>query len=104
MVLAASLNTAMLMVLEPTPRTEEEPPDPGSHILPTPGQTPLEVALEDNVRLAEVATAAAVDETATDVPARIIVAIASGSADFRSWISPLQNILTPSPCDRIIRP
>jgi hypothetical protein len=83
----------MLMVLAPTPRTEEAPPDPGSHILPTPGHTPLELD-------ADVAAAAVVDVIAMDVPARITTAMASGSADFRSWISPLQNILTPSPCDR----
>src|SRR5208283_904504 len=47
MVLAASLNTAMLMVLAPTPRTEEAPPGPGSQILPTPGQTPLDEVLAD---------------------------------------------------------
>src|SRR5271155_4987614 len=99
MVLAASLNTAMLMVLAPTPRTEDASPDPGSHILPTPGQTPLVVALEDNVRLA---AAAVVDESARDVPARVIVARAIGSADFRSLINPVQNILTPSPCDRTL--
>src|ERR1700733_15003746 len=93
MVLAASLNSAMLMVLVVTPRTEEAPPAPGSHILPTPGQTPLALDAE---------APADVEENATDVPARIIVAMASGSADFRSWISRLQNILTPSPCDRII--
>jgi hypothetical protein len=29
--------------------------------------------------------------------------MASGSADFRSWISPVQNILTPSPCDWIMQ-
>ena len=40
-VLEASLNSAMLMVLGPTPRTEEEPPGPGSQILPTPGHSPL---------------------------------------------------------------
>ena len=90
MVLEASLNTAMLMVLEPTPRTVEAPPGPGSHILPTPGHTPLELE-------AAVAAPAVVDVSATDVPARITVANASGSADFRSWISPLQNILIPSP-------
>src|ERR1700691_5201423 len=50
MVLEASLNTAMLMVLEPTPRTVEAPPGPGSHILPTPGQTPLEAVLEEDAR------------------------------------------------------
>src|ERR1700728_4951764 len=60
-VLAASLNTAMLMVLEPTPRTVEAPPDPGSQILPTPGQTPLEAVLEDDARLADVAAHAVVD-------------------------------------------
>jgi hypothetical protein len=58
--------------------------------LPTPGQTPLELD-------ADVEAPAVVDESATDVPARISVAIASGSTDFRSWISPLQNILIPSP-------
>jgi hypothetical protein len=61
MVLAASLNTAMLMVLEPTPRTEEAPPGPGSHILPTPGQTPLELD-------ADVAAAAVVDESCDGRP------------------------------------
>ena len=96
MVLEASLKTAMLMVLEPTPRTEEAPPGPGSQILPTPGQTPVGAALEDSVSLADVA-AAAVDESATYVPATIRVAMASGSADLRSSASPLRNILTPSP-------
>ena len=73
-VLAASLNTAMLMVLEPTPRTEEAPPGPGSQILPTPGQTPLDEALDDNVRLAEVAAEAVVDASAPQVPATITIA------------------------------
>src|SRR3984957_4955402 len=73
MVLAASLNTAMLMVLLPTPRTEEVPPDPGSHILPTPGQTPLELD-------ADVAADAVADDSTTVVPARMTVAIAIGSA------------------------
>src|ERR1039458_3779910 len=85
MVLEASFSTAMLMVLAPTPRTEEAPPGPGSHILPTPGQTPLELD-------ADVAAAAVVDEAATYVPAIIMAVMASGSRDFRSWISPLQNI------------
>src|SRR5271168_3869258 len=71
MVLAASLNTAMLMVLAPTPRTVEAPPAPGSQILPTPGQTPLELD-------ADVAALAVVDENATDVPTRISIAVASG--------------------------
>src|SRR5271155_247811 len=62
-VLAASLNTAMWMVVLLTPRTEEAPPDPGSHTLPTPGQTPLVAALDDNARLTE--AAAVVDESAT---------------------------------------
>ena len=74
MVLEASLKTAMLMVLVPTPRTEEAPPGPGSHILPTPGHTPLELD-------ADVAAAAVLDEAATYVPAIIMVAIASGSTD-----------------------
>src|SRR5271155_4113837 len=43
MVLEASLKTAILMVFLPPPRTEEAPPGPGSHILPTPGHTPLEL-------------------------------------------------------------
>src|ERR1700722_19406527 len=96
MVLEASLNSGMLMVLLPTPRTEEAPPGPGSHILPTPGHTPLELD-------ADVDAAAVVDVSAMDVPARIATAMASGSADFRSWISPLENILTPSPCDWIMQ-
>ena len=82
MVLAASLKTAMLMVLSPTPRTEEAPPGPGSHILPTPGQTPLELD-------ADVAAAAVVDESAMDVPAKITAAIASGSARLSKLDQPL---------------
>jgi hypothetical protein len=88
--LEASLKTAMLMVFFPTPRTEEAPPGPGSHILPTPGHTPLELD-------ADVAAPALVDESAMDVPVRMTPAMANGSADFRSCISPLQNILIPSP-------
>jgi hypothetical protein len=87
----------MLMVFLPTPRTEELPPGPGSHILPTPGHTPLELE-------AAVAAPAVVDEAAVYVPAIIMVAMASGSTDFRSWISPLWIILTPSPCDWIVQP
>jgi hypothetical protein len=82
MVLAASLNTAMLMVLVPTPRTVEAPPGPGSHILPTPGQTPLELD-------ADVAAVAVADEAATYVPALNMVAMASGSTDLLSPNSPL---------------
>jgi hypothetical protein len=62
------------MVFLPTPRTEDAPPGPDSHILPTPGQTPLELD-------ANVAAPAVVDVSAMDVPAIIMVAIASGSAD-----------------------
>ncbi len=84
MVLEASLNSAMLMVLAPTPRTVEAPPGPGSQILPTPGQTPLELD-------ADVAAAAVVDESATEVPAIIMVAMASGSADFPSCTQSLAD-------------
>src|ERR1700678_3943861 len=66
MVLEASLKTAMLMVFLATPRTVEAPPAPGSHILPTPGHTPLELD-------AAVEAAAVVDEAATYVPAIIMV-------------------------------
>ena len=65
MVLEASLKTAMLMLLSPTPRTEEAPPGPGSQILPTPGHTPLELD-------ADVAAAAVVDEAAMYDPAIIM--------------------------------
>jgi hypothetical protein len=75
----------MLMVLAPTPRTEEAPPGPGSHILPTPGHTPVELD-------ADVAAPAVVDVSTTDVPARITVANASGSTDFGSLSNPLQII------------
>jgi hypothetical protein len=85
------------MDLAPTPRTEEAPPGPGSHILPTPGHTPLELD-------ADVAAAAVVDESAMDVPAIITAVIASGSTDFGSLNNPLRIILTPSPCDWIISP
>ena len=61
MVLEASFSTAMLMVLSPTPRTEEEPPGPGSQILPTPGHTPLELD-------ADVAAACGRRVSTTDVP------------------------------------
>jgi hypothetical protein len=77
MVLEASLKTAILMVFAPTPRTVEAPPGPGSHILPTPGHTPLELE-------ADVAAPAVVDESAMDVPAIIMPAMANGSADLRS--------------------
>jgi hypothetical protein len=70
------------MVFFPTPRTEEAPPGPGSHILPTPGHTPLELD-------ADVVAAAVVDDAATYVPAIIMVAMASGSADFRTLSNPL---------------
>ena len=72
-VFEASLKTAMLMVFEPTPRTEEVPPDPGSQILPTPGQTPLPLD-------ADVEAPAVVDDRATDVPATVMMAIATGTA------------------------
>jgi hypothetical protein len=87
----------MLMVLSPTPRTEEDPPGPGSQILPTPGHTPLELD-------ADVAAPAVVDESAMDVPAMITAVITSGSTDFGSLNIPLLIILTPSPCDRTIHP
>ena len=45
-------------------------------------------ALDDNVAVADVAAAAVVDESATYVPATIKVAMAIGSADFRSSASP----------------
>src|ERR1700722_2870450 len=89
-VLAASLNTAMLMVLVPTPRTEEAPPGPGSQILPTPGQIPL-VGAFDEARLADAVAAAGVDESTTYVPATNTVASVNGKTDFRSSISPFQN-------------
>jgi hypothetical protein len=50
--------------------------------LPTPGHTPLELD-------ADVVAAAVVDEAATYVPAIIMVAMASGSADFRTLSNPL---------------
>src|ERR1700733_4494438 len=74
MVLEASLKTAMLMVLSPTPRTEEVPPGPVSQILPTPGHTP--VALD-----ADVAAPAVARQVATHVPAIITDTMASGTAD-----------------------
>src|SRR5580658_5489359 len=80
-VLAASLNTAMLMVLEPTPRTEEAPPGPGSQILPTPAQTPLDEVSDDKVRLVETAAPAAVEASAPHVPAIIMIDNTNGSVD-----------------------
>jgi hypothetical protein len=89
------------MVFEVTPRTVEVPPVPGSHILPTPGQTPLELdaaaAAEADAAAADADAPAVVDESATDAPATISVAMASGSAVVRSWNRPLQNIPIPSP-------
>src|SRR5271163_3872331 len=86
-VLAASLNSAMLMVFGLTPRTDEGPPGPGSHTLPTPGQTPLE--LDDDLAAAE-----AVDPSTIAAPATIMTAIASRSTHLRSWTSAFQNIRT----------
>src|SRR5271170_6389993 len=63
-VLAASLNTAMLIVLSPTPRPEEAPPGPASQIFPTPGHIPLVGTLDASARLDDVAApAAAADDT-----------------------------------------
>jgi hypothetical protein len=59
--------------------------------LPTPGHTPLELDAADDDAAA--AAAAVLDEVATYVPAIIMVAMASGSADFRSLVNPLQNNL-----------
>jgi hypothetical protein len=64
----------------------EAPPAPDSHILPTPGQTPL--VLDDDV-----VAAAVVDAAPTHIPAIIMVASASGSMHFRRSIGVLQNIL-----------
>jgi hypothetical protein len=84
------------MVFEVTPRTVEGLPVPGSHILPTPGQTPLKLDADADAD-ADAAAPAVVDEIATDAPATISVAMASGSAVVRSWNRPLQNIPIPSP-------
>ena len=100
-VLAASLNTAMLMVFGLTPRTEEPPPGPVGDLV-TPGQTPLGATLDDTVRLADVAAAAAIDESA--VPPTMNVAIASGTAGLPRVPSRLENNLIPSPCDRRMQP
>src|SRR3984957_20031439 len=66
-VLAASLNTAMWMVLSPTPRTEEAPPDPASQILPTPGHTPLVGTLAASTRLDDVAAPVAAVDSDTNI-------------------------------------
>src|SRR5580700_7540039 len=94
--LAASLNTAMLMVLAPTPRTEEAPPGPGSQILPTPGHWPFVESA--SVRPADVAAVADVDESATHVPPSSVAATTIGSAVRRSSRTPLRSTRgTPSP-------
>jgi hypothetical protein len=78
------------MVLFPTPRTVEAPPVPGSHILPTPGHTPVALA-------ADVAAAALVDESTIDVPAIITAANANGNADLCILVKPLKNTLATPP-------
>jgi hypothetical protein len=71
--------------------------------LPTPGQTPLLALLADNVRLAEVVAPEVAGESATNIQATIIVAMASGSAVFRKLLDPLWNILTPSPKQLVMK-
>src|SRR5271170_4353513 len=96
-VLAASLNTAMLMVLSPTPRTEDAPPGPASQILPTPGHTPLVGALDARTRLDDVAAPAAADGSETNIAARITVADASGKAVRRRPPRPCGNPFISTP-------
>ena len=96
-VLAASLNTAMLMVLSPTPRTEEAPPGPASQILPTPGHTPLVGTLDASTRLDDVAAPVADDDSETNIAARITVAVASGSAVRRRSMRPFGNPFISTP-------
>src|SRR5580704_8027468 len=94
-VFEASLNTAMLMVFWPIPRTDDDPPGPGSQILPTPGHWPL--VAKANVRPADVAATADVDESATHAPASIMVATASVNAIRRMSTSPPSGTFTTSP-------
>src|SRR3984885_11070519 len=84
------------MVLAPTPRTEEAPPGPGWQILPTPGHSPLVATLDVRARLADVAAPEGLAESATDVPASTMVAMASGSTFLRSSASSLRNIMSAS--------
>jgi hypothetical protein len=85
------------MVFGLTPRTEEAPPDPGSQILPTPGQTPLGVAPDDNVRLDDVAAPVTADDSETSIEVRITVAVASGSAVRRRSMRPFSNPFISTP-------
>src|SRR5258708_38050953 len=112
MVLAASLKTAMLMVLEPTPRTDEAPPGPGSQILPTPGHAPLVDRLEVGPEL--VAAGLPVDGGDPDVAdvceqataVSITAAVATGIAARRRSTSLFPNTLGSSSdiCDRVVGP
>ena len=47
--------------------------------------------------------AAVVDESATDVPAKSLSPLPSAAPTFGTSLIPVQNILTPSPCDRIVQ-
>src|SRR6202046_5886555 len=82
-VLAASLNAAMLIVLSPTPRTEDAPPGPASQILPTPGHSPLVGALDASTRLDDVAAPVPDGDSETNIAVRITAAVASGSVVLR---------------------
>src|ERR1700733_9801223 len=88
-VLAASLNTAKLMVLSPTPRTEDAPPGPASQILPTPGHSPLVGTLDAITRLDDVAAPVPADDSDTNSAARTTVAVVSRSAVRRRSTRPL---------------
>src|ERR1700722_4263652 len=96
-VLAASLNAAMLIVLSPTPRTEEAPPGPGSQILPTPGHVPFVGALDASTRLDAVAAPVADEDNETNIAARITVAVASGSAVRGRPVRPCGNPFISTP-------
>jgi hypothetical protein len=87
----------MLMVLSPTPRTDEAPPEPGSQILPTPGHTPLVGALDASTRLDNVAAPVAADGSETNIAARITVAVASGKALRRRPLRPCGNSFISTP-------
>ena len=94
--------------LRPHPADRRGAPRSRSQIFPSPGHSPL-VDRRYRVRLADVAATAFVDETATNAPASMTVAIAIGNTIRRRPRNPLRSTSLPprtlprASCDRDIQ-
>src|SRR5580704_5288800 len=83
------------MDLGATPRTDDAPPAPASHILPTPGHWPLAESARE--RPAEVAADASADDSPTPVPASRTLAVTIGNAVLRRPARLLRSTVISTP-------